>query len=251
MQFLNSSTNTILNTINELFSSLFASIDSSIYSALDEIAFINPSILHSTYLEKLIGTSSTTGILVIANALLVGFVLYFAIKHLLSSLAIVEAQNPYRFILKLILIGICVNSSFFLCEQIINLGSLLSSAIREGCGELLHTNICFSKVIDISNSIIHLEESNSNVFSIDGIIKTVVSLGFFNIVFLYAIRYILLKVFILIAPFAFLTLSLRSTSFIFKSWLKCFISLLFMELFASLILAVMFSIEYSSRQSYI
>ena len=123
---MNSSTNTILNTINELFSSLFASIDNSIYSALDEIAYINPSILHSTYLEKLIGTSSTTGILVIANALLVGFVLYFAIKHLLSSLAIVEAQNPYRFILKLILIGICVNSSFFLCEQIINLGSLLS-----------------------------------------------------------------------------------------------------------------------------
>lgn len=64
--------------------------------------------------------------------------------------------------------------------------------------------------------------------------------------FIYAIRYILLKVFILISPFAILTLSLRSTSSIFKSWLKCFVSLLFIELFASLVLIVMFSIEYSS-----
>lgn len=244
---MNSTSNTILTTINELFSSLFSSIDGSIYGALDEIAFINTDILHSTYLEKLFGTSSVTGILVVANALLVGFILYFAVRHLLSSFAIVEAQNPYHFILKIIFIGICMNSSFFLCEQIINLNSLVSIAIREACGDILDVSICFSKLIDVSDSIIQIEENMANVFSIDGIIKTVVSLGFLNVVFMYAIRYILIKVFILISPFAFITLSLRSTSFIFKSWLKCFISLLFVELFASFILAVMFSLEYNAN----
>lgn len=175
---MNSATNTILSTINELFSSMFSSIDGSIYKALDEIAFINTDILNSTYLEKIFGTSSSSGILLIANALLIGFILYFSVRHLLSSLAIVEAQNPYHFIIKLIFIGIFMNSSFFLCEQIINLNSLLSLAIRDVGGNFLHTEICFSKLIDISNSIILVEENFSNVFSIDGIIKTIVSARF-------------------------------------------------------------------------
>lgn len=243
---MNTASNTILSAINELFSSLFSSIDSSIYSALDEIAFIDTSILNSTYLEKIFGTSSNSGILLIANALLIGFILYFSVKHLLSSLAIVEAQSPYQFILKLILVGILMNSSFFLCEQIINLNSLLSTAIRDVGQSFLHSDICFSKLVDVSGSIILVEENMSNVFSIDGIIKTIVSIGFLNLVFIYAIRYILLKVFILLSPFAILTLSLRSTSKLFTSWLKCFISLLFMEVFADFILIVMFSIEYSS-----
>lgn len=128
---MNLNSNTILSTINELFSSMFSSIDNSIYSALDEIAFIDSDILTSTYLEKILGNSSSSGLLIIANALLIGFILYFAVRHLLSSFAIVEAQNPFKFILKLILVGIFMNASFFLCEQIITINSLISTAIRE------------------------------------------------------------------------------------------------------------------------
>lgn len=242
---MNSTSNTILNTINDLFHSLFSSIDYSIYSALDEIAFIDTNIMHSSYLEKILGTSASTGILMIANALLIGFVLYFAVRHLLSSLTIIEASNPYSFVLKIIIVGICMNCSFFLCEQIINISSLISSSIREVGQNFLHSEISFSRLITISNAIISIEENSSTVFSIDGIIKTIVSIGFLNIVFIYAVRYILIKVFILISPFAILTLSTRSTSHIFKSWFKCFLSLLFIELFTSLILIVMFSFDYS------
>ena len=243
---MNTTSNTILSTLNELFNSLFSSIDTSIYSALDEIAFINSDILNSTYFQKILGTSSNTGILIIANALLIGFILFFATRHLLSSFAIIDSQNPYQFILKLIIIGICMNCSFFICEQIINLISLFSNAIRDVGKEFMNVDICFSNLIKISDSIISSEANTSNVFSIDGIIKTVVSIGFLNLIFVYSIRYILVKVFILLSPFAILTLSMRSTSGLFKSWFKCFISLLFIELFASIILIVMFSLEYSS-----
>lgn len=242
---MNSTSNTILSTINELFSSLFSSIDTSIYTALDDIAFINTDILNSTYFEKILGGSSNTSILIVANAVLIGFVLYFAVRHLLSSFAIVESTNPFKFIIKLILVGICMNCSFFLCEQIINISSLVSTSIRDVASELLNTDICFSRLIEISNSIIHIEERIPNVFSIDGILKTIVSVGVINLIFMYAIRYILIKVFILISPFAILTLSLRSTSVIFKSWIKCLVSLLFTEVFASLILFVMFSINFN------
>ena len=113
-------------------------------------------------------------------------------------------------------------------------------------GNFLHADICFSKLVSISDAIIKVEGNNANVFSIDGIIKTIVSIGFLNLIFIYSIRYILIKVFVLISPFAILTLSTRSSSTLFRSWLKCFLSLIFIELFADLILIVMFSIEYSS-----
>ncbi len=138
-----------------------------------------------------------------------------------------------------------MNSSFFLCEQIININSLISEAMRNIGNSFLDCDICFSNVVDISNSIIIIEENTNNVFSIDGIIKTIVSIGYINLIFMYSIRYVLIKVFVLISPFAIITLSSRSTSFIFKSWLKCFISLLFTELFATFILVVMFSVPYS------
>lgn len=242
---MNASQNSIMSTISSIFSSLFSSIDSSLYSALDSISFIDTSILTSPYFEKIFGTSSSSGILMIANSLLIGFILYYIAKHILSNFSIGHSQNPYQFLIKIILIGICMNGSFFLCEQIININSLLSASIREIGKNFLHTDICFSNLINILNSIVIIEEDIQTFFSIDGIIKTIVSVSFINLIFIYSIRYVLLKVLVLISPFAILSLSTPSSSNFFKSWLKSLLSLLFLETFSSLILIVMFSIEYS------
>ena len=56
----------------------------SLYSILDDITFISPDILHEPYFERLLGTSATNGILIIANSLLLGFLIYFSAKYLLS-----------------------------------------------------------------------------------------------------------------------------------------------------------------------
>lgn len=242
---MNSTTNSIISTITQIFKSLFTSIDDNIYSALDNISFIDTSIMHSPYLEKILGTNSSTSILLIANSLLIGFVIYFAIKLLLSNYSIGRPQNPYKFVIKIIIVGLFMNSSFFLCEQLININSILSSTIRSIGSQFLGVDICFSKLIEILNSIVSIEEETQSVFSIDGIIKTIVSVGFLNLIFIFSVRYILIKVFILLSPFAILCTSLDSTINFFKSWIKSFISLLFIELFSSLILIVMFSIQYS------
>lgn len=138
-----------------------------------------------------------------------------------------------------------MNSSFFICEQILYLNSLISSSIREIGSDILNTDICFSNLINILDSIVTIEEESQTIFSIDGIIKTIVSLGFINLIFIYSIRYILVKVFVLISPFAILCTSMPSTMNFFKSWFKGLLSLLFIEIFSSLILIVMFSINYS------
>lgn len=238
---------TVTQTINSLFGNLFSSIDSNLYKALDSITFITTDIIDSSSFENIFGKSSSSGFLLIANALLVGFIIYYFARHMLSSFAIVESQNPYKFIFKLIIIGICMNSSFYICEQIINLNSLISDAIRAVGKDLLHTDICFSALVNKLNLVIYKESVGTNIFSIDGIIKSVISIGFFNLIFSYSIRYIMIKVFVLISPFAILCLSLKQTTMFFNSWLKCFIALLLTEIMASIILIVMFSINYSSN----
>lgn len=241
--------NSIIETINSMFGNLFSSIDGSIYSALDNITFINTDILNSYYFEKIFGTTTSNGFLLIANALLIGFVLYYGVTYLLSSLGIIQdsIQKPSQFFFKVLLGGLLMNSSLFICEELIYLNSLISDAIRFLGHELLGGDICFSELINQANTIIFLENNSSSIFSIDGILKMIFSFSFFNIIFSYSVRYIMIKVFILISPFAFLCLSTPSTSVFFKCWIKSFLALLFIELLASIILIVMFSITYSSK----
>lgn len=80
----------------------------------------------------------------------------------------------------------------------------------------------------------------------DGIIKGFISFGLFNLVFSYALRYIMVKVFVLISPFAFLTLTNYSTSWFFRSWLKNFIGILLLQSLIAFILLIIFSIDYNS-----
>lgn len=140
-----------------------------------------------------------------------------------------------------------MNGSFFICKELISLNSLLSSSIREIGSDILNVDICFSNLIDILNSIVIIEEESQSLFSIDGIIKTIVSVGFLNLIFTFSIRYILVKVFVLISPFAVLCASTPSTLTFFKSWLKSFLSLLLIEIFSSLVLIIMFSLNYSPQ----
>ena len=61
-------TNNIVQTINSIFQSLFSSIDNSVYQILDEITFIDSSILDNSLFEKIFGTNSSNGLLLIANS---------------------------------------------------------------------------------------------------------------------------------------------------------------------------------------
>ena len=242
-------TDSIITTINSLFGNLFSSIDSTIYTALDDITFINTDILNSYYFEKVFGTTTSNGFLLVANSLLAGFALYYGITYLLSSLGIMQdnVQKPSQFFFKILIGGLLMNSSFFICEFLIYLNSLISDGIKSIGYDFLNANICFSELIDQLNAVIFIETNSSNIFSIDGLLKIIFSFSFFNIIFSYSVRYIMIKVFVLISPFAFLSISTPNTSVFFKAWLKSFIALLFVELLASIILIIMFSLTYSSN----
>lgn len=192
------------------------------------------------------GSSLSSSLIVIANSLLISFLLYYGISLLLSHITTSPHSSPVSFIFRTILITIFLNSSYFICEQILEINSLISSAIRELGENILHKNICFTSLTQEINSIISLDKTSFNIFSIQGLLKGFISFGLLNLIFSYSLRYVLLKVLLLISPFAFLTLIHEKTSWFFKSWFKCLLSLLFIQIFVSFVLLITFSITPSS-----
>ena len=237
---------TISETINSLFSSLFSSIDNNIYSVLDDIIFIDTDILNDKFISSVFGTSTTKGLLLISNSLLLGFAIFYIIRYAYSHYSMTQTEQPFQFLFKIFIFAILSNSSYFICEQIININSLISLAIRDVGENIFNCNISFSELILRLNNIISNNSSTLNVFSLDGILKSFISINLLNLIFTYSLRYIILKVFILITPFAFLTLINSSTSCFFKAWLKSFLSLLLLQSFVSLILLIIFSIDFSA-----
>lgn len=236
----------IIDTINTLLSTLFSSIDNSVYSLLDKLAFINvTTVFDNSLIEKLFGYNSTNGILIIANSLLFAVCLYFCFKLLLSHLTGVEIENPYQFIFKLLIFGCMMNASYLVCEFFIFFISLISAAIRDVGLYLFNTQITFSSLIESLNSTISFDSSSLDVFSFDGILKSLCSLSFINLTLSYSLRYIMIKVFILITPFAILTLINSSTSWFFKAWLRIFLSLLLIQPLISIILLIFFTLDFS------
>lgn len=243
----NSTTDTIIQTINTIFENLFSSIDNSLYSVLDNITFITSDILNDKYFEKIFGTATTDGILLIANSLLIGFLIYYALRNLLANFTYVQIESPVQFVLKMIIFGICMNSSYFIVGQVIDIMSNISLAIKEIGENLFSKNIGFSELITSINNALSVDTSSINIFSIDGLIKATLTISLFNLVFSYSLRYIMIKVFILISPFAFLALSQNSTAWFFKAWIRNFFSLLFIQIIVALVLLILFSMDYSSN----
>ena len=239
-------TQIIIDTINTIFENIFSSIDNNLYSLLDELTFINSDILNDKYFQDILGTSASSGILLIANVLLFAFILYYSIKFLLSHLTYDRIDKPSSFFIKMIIYAICMNSSFFVIQLFIDLMSNISLFIRSIGEDLFNQSICFSSLITNINSTISVDTSSLNIFTIEGLIKSILSLSLLNLVFTYSLRYILIKVFVLITPFAFLSLILSNTSWFFKAWLKNLFSLLFIQIIVSLILLLMFSVDFSN-----
>lgn len=239
-------TTSIIETINSIFETLFSSIDTTIYSVLDELTFIDKNILNNSIFQKIFGSTGNNGLLVIANSLLVGFSLYYAIRLIYSYYMNLQIERPYQFIFKLLIFGIVMNCSYFICNQFIQINSFISDAIRTVGSNIFGHDISFSELINKLNYL-SIKENEFNIFSFDGLIKSFISISLFNLIFSYSLRYIMVKVFILITPFAILSLVNESTSWFFKTWLRTVLSLLLQQSLIAIILLIIFSFNFSSN----
>ena len=231
----------ISNSLTSIFTSIFSSLDNSFYYILDNLAFINTTILDNAMLTKILNTNKTSGILAICNSLILAFVLYYSIRYLFSHFIYSKTESPKEFIVKAIVFGKLMNNSIWFCEQLIYIVDFCSSFLIYTAEQVSNLTISFSEFIKLLNSSLFWTDSANNLFSFSGIVKSFASIGLVNLVFSFSLRYIMVLVLIMFSPFAFLCLLNTTTSWIFKSWIKTFISLLLYQLLIAFILIISFS----------
>jgi hypothetical protein len=139
-----------------------------------------------------------------------------------------------------------MNCSFYILDLFLDLNCNISLAIRNLGESLFGKSICFSELIRMMDTNMSIGTNSLNIFSVDGLIKSTLSVSLLNLVFSYSLRYIMIKVFALLAPFAFLSLTLDSTSWFFKAWAKNLFSLLFIQIIVAFVLLILFSLDFSS-----
>ena len=179
----NNVTQTIISTINNIFEQLFSSIDNNLYSTFDKITFINSDILKDNYFRNIFGTSTTNGILLIANSLLIAIIIYFAIKYFLAHFTYSKIESPKQFIFKLIIFGICMNFSYFLLEKFLDLFYDISLSIQNIGESIFQKNISFSTLINTINSTIYIGGTSINIFSVNGLLKGTLTFTLLSLVF--------------------------------------------------------------------
>lgn len=238
---------TIIQSVNTIFSNFFSSLDSNIYSILDDLVFINSDILNDSFISNILGVSPTSGLLLLCNSLLFGFILYYIASLILSHIILFKLQTPYQFVCKLIIISILINHTYDICSFLLDLNSNISLGIRSIGEDLFKSEICFSALESRVNPYISDLSNSLNLFSIQGFLKSFSSIGILNLLLSYSLRYIMIKVFILLFPFAIISLLNETTSYFSKSYIKSFISLLFSQSVVALILLITFSLDFTAN----
>lgn len=228
------------NAISTLIDKLLVSVDNNVFSILDELVFIDKSILTDKYFITFFTKSFS--IVSLSKALLFGILIYYGISYLFSFLTCNNFQKPLQFLTKFLFSAVLIHFSSSICEYIIEFFDLITDILRELGVILFSIQLSFSLIYEkITTLFLSDLPTVLSFFSFDGILRAFISFGFINLLFTYSVRFIFVKILILMSPFAFLSIALEQTRWIFKIWLKNFIGQLCAQLFICIILLIMFS----------
>lgn len=213
--------NDIITNLNYLLEKVFKSIEREIFKTLDKLTIIGPEILKEEPLKNIVFENKVNGLVIIANTLILFFVIYYVFKQLIGIYNGNKIESIYVFIIRIIIVCIIVNFSYYICEEILNIFGILGESIDTYASDLINRKVTFENLKD---SIINIENIiNTDLVSLDGIIKGIISFGSVSILISFSVRYVTVIFLIIISPLAFVCLSSNLTSGIFNMWVKMLI----------------------------
>ena len=213
--------NDIITNLNYLLEKVFKSIEGEIFKTLDKLTIIGPEILREEPLKNIVFENKVNGLVIIANTLILFFVIYYVFKQLIGIYNGNKIESIYVFIIRIIIVCIIVNFSYYICEEILNIFGILGESIDTYASDVINKKVTFENLKD---SIINIENIiNTDLVSLDGIIKGIISFGSVSILISFSVRYVTVIFLIIISPLAFVCLSSNLTSGIFNMWVKMLI----------------------------
>lgn len=236
----------VSDSLSSLINNLLSSVDNNVFSVLDELVFLDASAFSDKYFVYFF--SKPFSLISLCRALLLAFLIYYIIAYFFSLFTCSNFQKPLSFIVKIFFSTLLVSWSIEICEYILDFFFLLTNILKELGFSVLSVQMSFSLLYkEISNIFFNSTSLPFQLFSFDGVLKSFISFGFINLLFTYSVRFIFVKILVLISPFAFLSLALDQSTWIFKIWLKNLIGQLFTQLFICIVLLIMFSFSYLSN----
>lgn len=226
----------IINSISILSEKLFKSVEGQVYNILDDIILIGPDILKSEPLNKIFFPNDINWVILIANSLTIFYSVYYILSRILSMYNGSSVESVYNFILKLVIVLLLVNNSYYICEEILNFNEIVSETIDEAIYDLLGKEATFK---NLKEEVISLQEFvESDALSLEGIIKSILSFFSVSLLITFSIRYVTVILLIILSPLALVCLTSNITRGITKSFGKIlFINLVF-QLFIKLLLVI-------------
>jgi len=226
----------ITDIVQNIFNTLFSSIDNTIYNLLDNIVILTSSNVINENIKQIF-FSDNFNLLILVN-ILVGFLFIYKITKIISSYYTnQETEFILLYILKAIFIIIFANSCLFICESLINFNYLITEFLLQLGEHLFNSKISFLNFANDINTYVS-NNNTTNIFSIDGIIKSIITFGSISLLISYIIRFILIKVLILCSPFFIICLLQENLQQYFFSWLKYFFVLLITQNFIIIVLYI-------------
>lgn len=228
--------NNLLNSINVLSEKLISSIESQVYDVLDDIISIGPEILKSEPLKYIFFPNKINGIILIANSLILFYVCYYIFTRIICMYNGNTVENVNKFILKMIIVVLLVNSSYYICEEILNINKIFSESIDKFSYDIIGEEVNFKS---FKKEILSLKDVVENdTLTIDGIIKSMVALGSMSVLVTFAIRYVTIIFLLLVSPFAIVCFFSNVTRGISKTWGKLLFVNLIIQIFVKLFLVI-------------
>ncbi len=220
------STNLISN-INIVFEKLFNSVERDVFKAIDNIFVIDETIVEKEPLSNLIQIDGINYIGVLANAFIIFFCIYYIVINFISMYNGNKSESVFKFILKIIVVGILTNFSIYILSTILQLNNIFTE-ILDGIARLISKDSLTFECL--KDKIINIEEYiKEDTLSLNGMTKGMLTFGSISVLMTFAIRYVTILFLILISPLAFICLCTKLTSGIFFSYMKVFFINLMMQ----------------------
>lgn len=229
-------TQNLINSLNTVSEKLFKAIEGEVFTQIDKLVNITSDLFKEEPLKNIFFQDKINALIVIANSLILFYVIYFIISKIISVYNGNKSDSVYVFVIKLIIVGALVNSSYFICKEIINLNSLFTNCIGGFMEDIIGKSINFE---NLKENVLKIEDLlNSDMLSLDGIIKGVISFGSISILINFSIRYVTVIFLVIISPFAFASLSSELTLGIFKTWIKTLVVTLMTQVIVKFVILI-------------
>lgn len=226
----------IINNLNIIAEKLFQSVENQVFKVLDDIVLIGTDFLKVEPLKNIFFENKVNGLIIIANSLILFFLIYYVLLNLISMYNGNKIPNMYTFIIRIIFVTLLVNSSYYICKQILNIFELFTNSIDIFAKDIANQEISFQNLKEVIISI--NDFMNSDLLSLNGIIKGMISFGALSVLINFSIRYVTVIFLLIISPFAFVSLASDISSEVFKTWMKLLCTNLFIQIIVKLLILI-------------